>query len=693
MIQLRQDSRGFTLIEMLVIAPIVILAIGAFLAVIISMTGEVIATRASNTMVYNVQDALDRIEEDVKQAAGFLPTNIGLVANSAQGYNDDGTSFTNVGGASGTSLILNMVATRQNPLETDYNYVYLRDQPDPCSDPHNNIPLTYNIVYFVKNDTLWRRTIMPANYNNTTSTVCATPWQQPSCSPNYMEATASPPFCQTSDIKLVEGVAAGNFAVDYFINSAATSPNATATSTSASQSARATALAEATSIRVTINANQQAGGRDISNTSSLRVSRTDPNAAMISAMGSTSTPSSPSLTMTPQPGARAQITWDPVPGAGGYTLQYNFNGGSWQTAFSNQNTRDYTISAPANQDTINVRVLAVNPSGSSSYATTSYATPLWENLQLQNGWVYYGGYSTPQYTKTRSGAVVIKGMIKRGSGTAPAGEIVATLPEGYRPDGGKLIFGMSSSNDSGRVDVTEAGAIAFMYGNSTDWISIDTIRFIPAGAPYTRTNIPSGSFSNGWASYGGDHAAPSYVQAGNNRVFVQGLGRAGTMADNTRIFTLPSAQNPSQYLHIASRSSSWADIGVDPANGIVAKNRGSSYLSLNANFLNASYSGWSNASLQNGWVTYSSSFSTPQYTKTSDGLVSLKGLIRAGTASSNTTLFTLPAGYRPDNRAILTTASNGAYARLDIMPDGRVFFMYGSNSWFSLDGITFVGEQ
>ena len=170
MIQLRQDSRGFTLIEMLVIAPIVILAIGAFLAVIISMTGEVIATRASNTMVYNVQDALDRIEEDVKQAAGFLPTNIGLVANSAQGYNDDGTSFTNVGGASGTSLILNMVATRQNPLETDYNYVYLRDQPDPCSDPHNNIPLTYNIVYFVKNDTLWRRTIMPANYNNTTST-------------------------------------------------------------------------------------------------------------------------------------------------------------------------------------------------------------------------------------------------------------------------------------------------------------------------------------------------------------------------------------------------------------------------------------------------------------------------------------------------------------------------------------------
>lgn len=688
MMRINRDSRGFTLIEMLVIAPIVILAIGAFLAVIISMTGEVIATRASNTMVYNVQDALDRIEEDVKQAAGFLPTNLGLVANSAQGYNDDTTSFTNVGGTSGTSLILSMVATQQNPLETDYNYVYLRDQPDPCADPYSNTPLVYNIVYFVKNDTLWRRTIMPENYNNTTSTVCATPWQQPSCSPSYMKATASPPFCRTSDIKLVEGVAAGNFSIDYFVNSAASSPNATATSTSATQSARASALAEATSIRVTIEANQQAGGRDISNTSSVRVTRTEPNTAMIAAMSTASTLSSPSLTMTPRPGARAQITWGAVSGATGYSLQYNINGGEWQTAFANQNTRDYTVSAPANEDTINVRVLALNAAGASDFASTSYTTPLWENLALQNGWVQYSGYSTPQYTKTRSGAVVVKGMIRKTT-SASSRETIATLPDGYLPDGGDLIFGTSSSNASARVDVTIDGRITFVVG-TIDWISLDTIRYVPAGSPHERTMY--NNLSNGWSNYGFEYALSSSVQAGNNRVFVQGLGSAGNLADNTLIFSLPSSQRTAQYLHIASRSSGWADIGVDPSNGIVAKNRGSGYLSFNANYLNASYTGWTNASLQNGWVAYGG-FSSPQYTKTSDGLVSLKGLIRAGSTGAGTTLFTLPAGYRPVDRSLITNASSGNYARLDVMPDGRVLFMVGSNGWYSLDGITFVGEQ
>ena len=59
-------QQGFTLIEMLVIAPIVVLAIGAFLTVIISMTGEVLASRGANTLTYNIQDALNRIDQDVK---------------------------------------------------------------------------------------------------------------------------------------------------------------------------------------------------------------------------------------------------------------------------------------------------------------------------------------------------------------------------------------------------------------------------------------------------------------------------------------------------------------------------------------------------------------------------------------------------------------------------------------------------
>ena len=68
-------SKGFTLVELLVITPVVILVIGGFVGAIIAMTGNVLSTRSANRLVYNIQDALDRIEADVRQSNGFLTTN------------------------------------------------------------------------------------------------------------------------------------------------------------------------------------------------------------------------------------------------------------------------------------------------------------------------------------------------------------------------------------------------------------------------------------------------------------------------------------------------------------------------------------------------------------------------------------------------------------------------------------------
>ena len=53
-------SRGFTLVEMMVIAPIVILAIGAFITLIVNLTGEIMSSRGSNMVTYNVQNALNQ---------------------------------------------------------------------------------------------------------------------------------------------------------------------------------------------------------------------------------------------------------------------------------------------------------------------------------------------------------------------------------------------------------------------------------------------------------------------------------------------------------------------------------------------------------------------------------------------------------------------------------------------------------
>jgi type II secretory pathway pseudopilin PulG len=293
-----QLENGFTLVEMLVVAPIVILTIGAFLTVIISMTGEVLSSRASNSLSYNVQDALNHIEQDVKMSSSFLATNnitlaadstytnTGVNTNEKQGYSDDTTAFTNIAGSSGTSLILNMVATTTNPVSASSSYVYLKNKPNACaSAPGFNVPLTYNVVYFTKTvsgiTTLYRRTIMPNNYSDTTNTTCNTPWQQPSCSPTYMDAQSASVFCQTKDISLVSGTSV-SLLLQYFNGEATTTVNSVASTTPLSAD-RNVALQSATTLGVSIDAQQTAAGRPIERIAILRVSRLDSNASSIAA--------------------------------------------------------------------------------------------------------------------------------------------------------------------------------------------------------------------------------------------------------------------------------------------------------------------------------------------------------------------------------------------------------------------------
>ena len=289
-------QNGFTLVEMLVVAPIVILTIGAFLTVIISMTGEVLSSRASNSLSYNVQDALNHIEQDVKMSSSFLATNnitlaadttytnSGVNTNEKQGYSDDTTAFTNIAGSSGTSLILNMVATTTNPISASSSYVYLKNKPNACaSAPGFNVPLTYNVVYFTQTvsgtTTLYRRTIMPNSYGDTTNTTCNTSWQQPSCSPTYMDVQSTSVFCQTKDIALVSGTSL-SFLLQYFNGEATTAVNSVA-STAVLAADRNVALQSATTLGVSIDAQQTAAGRSIERTAILRVSRLDSNASSI----------------------------------------------------------------------------------------------------------------------------------------------------------------------------------------------------------------------------------------------------------------------------------------------------------------------------------------------------------------------------------------------------------------------------
>lgn len=98
--------------------------------------------------------------------------------------------------------------------------------------------------------------------------------------------------------------------------------------------------------------------------------------------------------------------------------------------------------------------------------------------------------------------------------------------------------------------------------------------------------------------------------------------------------------------------------------------------------------GWSAPTFQNAWTNYGSGYATAGYYRQPDGWVRLKGLIRGGT--TNATMFTLPAGYRPPFEVYASVISNGSTARLRITTSGAVNKTDGgSNDHVGLDGITF----
>lgn len=96
---------------------------------------------------------------------------------------------------------------------------------------------------------------------------------------------------------------------------------------------------------------------------------------------------------------------------------------------------------------------------------------------------------------------------------------------------------------------------------------------------------------------------------------------------------------------------------------------------------------WTAPTLTNSWINSGSGYNSVGFYKDSFGVVHLRGLIKSG--SMQASAFTLPAGYRPPAREFFGTVSNALFGSVFVDPDGTVVPWSGSNTWFSLDGLTF----
>lgn len=270
--------KGFTLVEMLIIAPIVILILGVFISTIINITGSVLSSGGANTLTGSIKTALSQIEQDMKISNGYLATNSVTPLSLGQDYNNSNTlPFKNADATSGTKLILNSYATVGNPLAASQTYVFLSGQPNACGTPEitRNTRLMFNLVYFVKTvnnvNSLWRRTIAPSNYTTAGCIGASTgaPWQKPSCVPGYIPASF--PFCQANDIQLVDGIT--SFDIKYY-TSAGTELTAASIAAN-SNSVRQADLLNAGSTNVTITATKSIAGRNVSKTGTVRAAITN----------------------------------------------------------------------------------------------------------------------------------------------------------------------------------------------------------------------------------------------------------------------------------------------------------------------------------------------------------------------------------------------------------------------------------
>lgn len=249
--QNNQASKGFTLVEMLVVAPLVVLVIGGFIALMVNIVGDVMLTRDRSAMTYNIQNALDRIEQDTRLSNIFLTTTGTL--SSPQGSNNN---YTGTAAFANTSaLILSANTTDKNPTDSTRQLIYYANQPNACGSSQTfNALLASKIIYFVYAGSLWRREVLPTWNTNATvdaNTVCAAPWQRNTCSPGYVAS-----LCQTTDTEILDDIS--SFSFNYYSDPSSTTPLAAASAGSA------------TTIEVTINGSKTTAGRSFSSSGIMR---------------------------------------------------------------------------------------------------------------------------------------------------------------------------------------------------------------------------------------------------------------------------------------------------------------------------------------------------------------------------------------------------------------------------------------
>jgi hypothetical protein len=685
-------KKGFTLVEVMIIAPIVVLAIGAFIGLVINLTGDSLKLREKNTGAYDVQAALDDMEINVNHSTTFLSTTGTLTV--PQGKSDTGGAFSD---ASGTgpfdTLIFQSVATTTNLYDVNRSIIYTGT--GSCSA--NNTPFQYETVYFVDSGSLYKRTIVPSGV------ACAVPWQKNTCSAAGL--ASNPSLCKAEDDKLLDNVA--SFGIQFY--------NGATSGTAVNQ----TAIAGADTVSISITLSKPIAGTTASYSASLRATSLNSHAT-----DSTQTVNTPSISAAFSDISnpyKATFSWQGAGNASGYNIRYRITNsgataGAWTNGPQGTSATTYDVSGTARKQTLEIEVTAVSAAGNYLYGTKSIAVSNWNDCTLQNSWSNYGGtgfggYNEAGFTKTTSGLVGLKGLVAGGTVgyTSPVTNAICTLPVGFRPQA-RLIFTTGSYNPfltngrgPARVDIDTDGTVSVITGSNT-WVSLDGIIFATSTAGISWTNVP---LANSWYynNYGINYGVPQYGFDSMGRVQVQGLATTTGAVNNDMVIGMPANTRPGQvsHYHVDPGQVMGGGVNIDytVAGNMFSRSNTGTYRSLQLMYYPASKTGWTNLSLQNGWAAYGSIFTTPQCIKAPDDVVTVKGLITGGNVNFPAVITNLASCGVPNANggtfymnglAYNSSGGGDAQASFDLDPSGNVIVTNANVTWSSLDNFTYIAN-
>lgn len=237
-------QRGFTLVEIAIITPIMILVAISIVAVLIALVTSTVRPNARSIIMQQEEKALDSIEGDVNNSSAILSSTL------PSNFSDSNIADYNFPPAGTTVLRVQTYDQIINPNDTTGTKVIpaFKDG-SACSNMTNlnstNI-LPIVVVYYVKNEVLYRRTL--TDNTSPAPAICGTKLAKQTCL-----------TCSSEDLALVRADKLTSFDIIYYtgINNDIVTADPTI----------------AKSAMISITASLEAGGDTVEHTTSLRVAR------------------------------------------------------------------------------------------------------------------------------------------------------------------------------------------------------------------------------------------------------------------------------------------------------------------------------------------------------------------------------------------------------------------------------------